>query len=73
MAAYYEVFLVSRMREAYVHGDSPAQAVTTGFRPNPTSRKNRYGSSPRCRTRTSVLKPLPSDSPCYDRHGLART
>jgi RND superfamily putative drug exporter len=28
----YEVFLVSRMREAYVHGDSSDQAVTTGFR-----------------------------------------
>jgi RND superfamily putative drug exporter len=27
-----EVFLVSRMREAYVHGESPAQAVTSGFR-----------------------------------------
>ncbi|MFG2130918.1 MMPL family transporter [Streptomyces sp. NPDC048751] len=32
LAMDYEVFLVSRMREAYVHGDSPAQAVTSGFR-----------------------------------------
>ncbi|MFC8511783.1 MMPL family transporter [Streptomyces sp. NPDC057257] len=32
LAMDYEVFLVSRMREAYVHGDSPAEAVTTGFR-----------------------------------------
>ncbi|WP_079053687.1 MMPL family transporter [Streptomyces phaeochromogenes] len=28
----YEVFLVARMREAYVHGDSPSQAIRTGFR-----------------------------------------
>jgi RND superfamily putative drug exporter len=28
----YEVFLVARMREAYVHGDSPRQAVESGFR-----------------------------------------
>jgi RND superfamily putative drug exporter len=28
----YEVFLVSRMREAYVHGDGPGQAVVSGFR-----------------------------------------
>ena len=28
----YEVFLVSRMREAYVHGARPREAVVTGFR-----------------------------------------
>ncbi|MEU0676252.1 MMPL family transporter [Streptomyces sp. NPDC006172] len=32
LAMDYEVFLVTRMREAYVHGESPAQAVVTGFR-----------------------------------------
>ncbi|MGI5451810.1 MMPL family transporter [Streptomyces sp. CA-249302] len=32
LAMDYEVFLVSRIREAYVHGDRPGQAVTTGFR-----------------------------------------
>nr|WP_206326688.1 MMPL family transporter [Streptomyces sp. S3(2020)] len=32
LAMDYEVFLVSRMREAYVHGDRAPQAVTTGFR-----------------------------------------
>ncbi|MFG2311554.1 MMPL family transporter [Streptomyces sp. NPDC048566] len=32
LAMDYEVFLVSRMREAYVHGASPAEAVVTGFR-----------------------------------------
>ncbi|MEV0972160.1 MMPL family transporter [Microtetraspora glauca] len=32
LAMDYEVFLVSRMREAYVHGDEPRQAVVTGFR-----------------------------------------
>jgi putative drug exporter of the RND superfamily len=32
LAMDYEVFLVSRMREAYVHGERPAQAVTSGFR-----------------------------------------
>jgi RND superfamily putative drug exporter len=32
LAMDYEVFLVSRIREAYVHGDSPRQAVETGFR-----------------------------------------
>ncbi|WP_405728980.1 MMPL family transporter [Streptomyces sp. NBC_00028] len=32
LAMDYEVFLVSRMREAYVHGEGPAQSVTTGFR-----------------------------------------
>ncbi|MET7478380.1 MMPL family transporter [Streptomyces sp. NPDC005648] len=32
LAMDYEVFLVARIREAYVHGDPPGQAVTTGFR-----------------------------------------
>ncbi|MGN9755798.1 MMPL family transporter [Streptomyces sp. SD31] len=32
LAMDYEVFLVSRMREAYVHGESAEQAVTSGFR-----------------------------------------
>ncbi|WP_328748897.1 MMPL family transporter [Streptomyces sp. NBC_00285] len=32
LAMDYEVFLVSRMREAYVHGETPDQAVTSGFR-----------------------------------------
>ncbi|MFC8366344.1 MMPL family transporter [Streptomyces griseorubiginosus] len=32
LAMDYEVFLVSRMREAYVHGETPGQAVTSGFR-----------------------------------------
>ncbi|WLW58107.1 MMPL family transporter [Streptomyces sp. YU58] len=32
LAMDYEVFLVSRMREAYVHGERPAQAITSGFR-----------------------------------------
>ncbi|MEV0641001.1 MMPL family transporter [Streptomyces sp. NPDC050619] len=32
LAMDYEVFLVTRMREAYVHGDRPAQAIVTGFR-----------------------------------------
>ncbi|MCX4881354.1 MMPL family transporter [Streptomyces sp. NBC_00847] len=32
LAMDYEVFLVTRMREAYVHGESPAQAIVTGFR-----------------------------------------
>ncbi|MFD8520052.1 MMPL family transporter [Streptomyces capillispiralis] len=32
LAMDYEVFLVSRMREAYVHGERPAQAVVSGFR-----------------------------------------
>ncbi|MET7288625.1 MMPL family transporter [Streptomyces sp. NPDC005573] len=32
LAMDYEVFLVTRMREAYVHGENPAQAVVTGFR-----------------------------------------
>ncbi|MFK4105700.1 MMPL family transporter [Streptomyces sp. NPDC019531] len=32
LAMDYEVFLVTRMREAYVHGESPSQAIATGFR-----------------------------------------
>ncbi|WP_324783236.1 MMPL family transporter [Streptomyces sp. H51] len=32
LAMDYEVFLVTRMREAYVHGERPSQAVVTGFR-----------------------------------------
>jgi RND superfamily putative drug exporter len=32
LAMDYEVFLVSRMREAHVHGERPGQAVTSGFR-----------------------------------------
>ncbi|MGW1764816.1 MMPL family transporter [Streptomyces sp. NPDC002073] len=32
LAMDYEVFLVSRMREAYAHGADPDQAVVTGFR-----------------------------------------
>ncbi|MFG2680604.1 MMPL family transporter [Streptomyces sp. NPDC048392] len=32
LAMDYEVFLVSRVREAYVHGESPHQAVISGFR-----------------------------------------
>lgn len=31
-AMHREVFLVARMREAYVHRDRPGQAVVTGFR-----------------------------------------
>ncbi len=31
LAMDYEVFLVTRMREAYVHGSSAADSVTTGF------------------------------------------
>ncbi|MBQ0829450.1 MMPL family transporter [Streptomyces tagetis] len=31
LAMDYEVFLVTRMREAHVHGESPGQAVVTGF------------------------------------------
>ncbi|MFD8597860.1 MMPL family transporter [Kitasatospora sp. NPDC059646] len=34
LAMDYEVFLVTRIREAYVHGESPAEAVVTGFRHN---------------------------------------
>ncbi|MBQ0855395.1 MMPL family transporter [Streptomyces sp. BH-SS-21] len=32
LAMDYEVFLLTRMREAYVHGASPGEAVVTGFR-----------------------------------------
>jgi putative drug exporter of the RND superfamily len=32
LAMDYEVFLVTRIREAYVHGESPSQAIVTGFR-----------------------------------------
>ncbi|GEB55133.1 MMPL family transporter [Streptomyces gardneri] len=32
LAMDYEVFLVSRIREAYVHGARPGEAVATGFR-----------------------------------------
>ncbi|MET9844936.1 MMPL family transporter [Streptomyces ossamyceticus] len=32
LAMDYEVFLVTRMREAFVHGEHPGQAVVTGFR-----------------------------------------
>ncbi|MDG9692790.1 MMPL family transporter [Streptomyces sp. DH17] len=32
LAMDYEVFLVTRMREAYVHGEQPDQAVVTGFK-----------------------------------------
>ncbi|WP_435615428.1 MMPL family transporter [Streptomyces coelicoflavus] len=32
LAMDYEVFLVTRMREAYVHGEKPNQAVVTGFK-----------------------------------------
>ncbi|MGD9484092.1 MMPL family transporter [Streptomyces sp. TRM70308] len=31
LAMDYEVFLVTRMREAHVHGERPGQAVVTGF------------------------------------------
>jgi RND superfamily putative drug exporter len=32
LAMDYEVFLVTRMREAFVHGETPGQAVVTGFK-----------------------------------------
>ncbi len=32
LAMDYEVFLVSRVREAYVHGESPGDAITSGLR-----------------------------------------
>ncbi|WP_105968112.1 MMPL family transporter [Streptomyces geranii] len=32
LAMDYEVFLVSRIREAYVHGQSAGESITTGFR-----------------------------------------
>ncbi|MFV2118782.1 MMPL family transporter [Streptomyces sp. Act-28] len=31
LAMDYEVFLVTRMREAYVHGEQPGEAIVTGF------------------------------------------
>ncbi|MGW3622188.1 MMPL family transporter [Streptomyces sp. NPDC000880] len=31
LAMDYEVFLVTRMREAYVHGERPPEAIVTGF------------------------------------------
>ncbi|MGP4009129.1 MMPL family transporter [Streptomyces sp. 4N124] len=31
LAMDYEVFLVTRIREAYVHGEDPRQAIVTGF------------------------------------------
>ncbi|MFF0445641.1 MMPL family transporter [Streptomyces sp. NPDC004609] len=31
LAMDYEVFLVTRMREAYIHGERPGEAVVTGF------------------------------------------
>ncbi|WP_130799444.1 MMPL family transporter [Streptomyces otsuchiensis] len=34
LAMDYEVFLVTRMREAYVHGEDPRQAVISGFNLN---------------------------------------
>lgn len=32
LAMDYEVFLVTRMREAYVHGETPRESIVTGFR-----------------------------------------
>ena len=32
LAMDYEVFLVARMREAYVHGEAPEQAIVSGFK-----------------------------------------
>ncbi|MGW2280671.1 MMPL family transporter [Streptomyces sp. NPDC001770] len=32
LAMDYEVFLVTRMREAYVHGETPHKAIETGFK-----------------------------------------
>ncbi|MET7637465.1 MMPL family transporter [Streptomyces sp. NPDC005438] len=32
LAMDYEVFLVTRMREAHVHGESPDEAITSGFK-----------------------------------------
>ncbi|MGW1199235.1 MMPL family transporter [Streptomyces sp. NPDC002536] len=32
LAMDYEVFLVTRMREAFVHGERPGEAIVTGFR-----------------------------------------
>src|SRR5690606_25147558 len=32
LAMDYEVFLVTRIREAHVHGEQPGQAIVTGFK-----------------------------------------
>ncbi|MDQ0836128.1 putative membrane protein YdfJ with MMPL/SSD domain [Streptomyces achromogenes] len=32
LAMDYEVFLVTRIREAYIHGESPNQALVSGFK-----------------------------------------
>ncbi|MFF7988967.1 MMPL family transporter [Kitasatospora xanthocidica] len=34
LAMDYEVFLVTRIREAFVHGEQPEEAIVTGFRHN---------------------------------------
>ncbi|MFJ6774167.1 MMPL family transporter, partial [Kitasatospora sp. NPDC091257] len=34
LAMDYEVFLVTRIREGYVHGEEPGEAIVTGFRHN---------------------------------------
>ncbi|KJS54051.1 MMPL family transporter [Streptomyces rubellomurinus] len=34
LAMDYEVFLVTRIREGFVHGESPGEAIVTGFRHN---------------------------------------
>ncbi|MFB9368313.1 MMPL family transporter [Kitasatospora sp. NPDC001664] len=34
LAMDYEVFLVTRIREGFVHGESPKEAIVTGFRHN---------------------------------------
>jgi RND superfamily putative drug exporter len=34
LAMDYEVFLVTRIREAFVHGEQPGEAIVTGFRHN---------------------------------------
>ncbi|MGW3040355.1 MMPL family transporter [Kitasatospora sp. NPDC001159] len=34
LAMDYEVFLVTRIREGYVHGEQPGEAIVTGFRHN---------------------------------------
>ncbi|MFJ8045547.1 MMPL family transporter [Kitasatospora sp. NPDC096147] len=34
LAMDYEVFLVTRIREGFVHGESPEEAIVTGFRHN---------------------------------------
>ncbi|MFJ7244807.1 MMPL family transporter [Kitasatospora sp. NPDC098652] len=34
LAMDYEVFLVTRIREAFVHGEEPGEAIVTGFRHN---------------------------------------